>query len=261
MAKKKGGIKIKTPAQIKAIREGGKILAKIHDEVGKMVKPGVSTFQLNKLAEELCEKYNVIPSFKGYGGFPAVLCTSLNDIVVHGVPSKKDVLENGDILKIDCGIYQQGVHSDSCRTYVVGKNSEAEHLSKVVKQAMLKGIKQAVPGNRIGDIENAVQKTIQRAGYCPIRDFTGHGVGAELHEEPEILNYGKKGTGPLIKEGMVLAIEPMATNGKQKHCYILEDGWSAVAKDYAIGAQWEHSVLITKDGPELLTGDFDLKMF
>lgn len=260
MWNRKEKIIIKTEAQIKALREWWKILDKVHTELWTYVKAWISTFKLNEIAVELIEKYNCIASFKWYWGFPASICTSLNDIVVHWVPSKKDILKDWDILKIDIWVYQQKVHSDACRCYVIWENPIAQHLSETVKKAMLKWIKQARPWNRIWDIENMVQKTIERAGYCPIRDFTGHWVWENLHEAPEIMNYWKKWTWALIKEWMVLAIEPIATIWRKKNCYILEDNWSAVAKDYAIWAQWEHSVLITKDWPELLTWDFDLDL-
>jgi len=258
---KKEKIKIKTPQQIDALRVWWRILDKIHTELWAYVKAWISTWELNEIVEKMFVDLKVIASFKWYWGFPASICTSLNEVVVHWIPSKKDVLKDWDILKIDCWVYQQKVHSDSCRCYVIWDNPEAQHLSETVKKAMLKGIKQAKPWNRIWDVENMVQKTLERAWYCPIWDFTWHWVWEDLHEAPEIMNYWKKSSWPLIKEWMVLAIEPMATNWRHKHCIILKDWWSAIAKDKAIWAQWEHSVLITKDWPELLTWDFDLKMF
>ena len=248
-------IAIKTTEQIEAMREGWQILKKIHEEIWKMITPGISTMDLEKKAEELFKKYKAIPSFKWYKWFPCILCTSINEVVVHWIPSENDILQNWDVISIDCWCYFKKMHTDSCHTYLVWEvDYQIENLSNTVKKAMNKWIKKIRHWARLWDIEGTVQKVLEQNWYCPIYDCTGHWVWSKLHEEPEILNYWKKGTWPILKAWMVLAIEPSATLWHEDCTSNLNwDWWTLVAKDKAICCQWEHTVLVTKDWYEILT--------
>lgn len=245
-------IHYKTREEIEIIKEGALILGKAHGEVAKNIKPGVTTSALDKLAEEFIRDHGGVPSFKNYNGFPASLCISLNENVVHGFPSKK-ALKEGDILSVDCGVYYKGYHSDSAYTYPVGEvNDETRQLLKVTKESLYKGIEQAVYGNRIGDIGFAVQQHAEQYNYGVVRELVGHGVGQNLHEEPEVPNYGKRGRGPLMKEGLVIAIEPMINMGTRN--VIQEaDGWTIRTQDRKPSAHFEHTVAIFKEGTEVIT--------
>lgn len=243
---------IKSQKEIEIMREAGKIVAETHEILKSAIIPGISTLELDKIAEENIRKYNAIPSFKGYGGFPGSVCTSVNEMVIHGIPGKLK-LKEGDIISVDVGACYQGYHGDSAWTYRVGKISEeAERLLKVTEESLYKGLEQAKPGNHIGDISAAIEDYVAKNGYTSPEDYTGHGVGSKLHEDPMVPNYGKKGHGPLLKVGMVIAVEPMVHIGK-KDVKVLNDGWGVVTKDHSLAAHYEHTIVITNDGYEILT--------
>lgn len=243
---------LKTPREIELLREAGRIVALVHDELKKAIVPGVTTKEIDKLAEKIIRDNNATPSFKGYGGFPGSVCTSVNEMVIHGIPGKLK-LKEGDIISVDVGACYQGYHGDSAWTYRVGKISEeAERLLKVTEESLYKGLEQAKPGNHIGDISAAIEDYVAKNGYTSPEDYTGHGVGSKLHEDPMVPNYGKKGHGPLLKVGMVIAVEPMVHIGK-KDVKVLNDGWGVVTKDHSLAAHYEHTIVITNDGYEILT--------
>lgn len=243
---------VKTEAEIELIRQSSLLLGKTHAEVAKHIRPGVTTRQLDKIAEDFIRSHNALPSFKGYGGFPATLCTSVNEVVVHGFPN--DIpLKEGDIVSIDCGVYMNGYHGDSAYTYPVGEISEdLMNLLKRTKQSLYFGIEKAVHGKRTGDIGHAVQSYSESFGYGVVRDLVGHGVGKNLHEKPDVPNYGRKGTGHKLESGMTIAIEPMITLGK-RHIDIDNDGWTIRTIDGKAAAHYEHTVAIRKDKAEILT--------
>ena len=252
-------IKIKSEKEIEIMIEGGKILAKILKELVKAVKPGITTQDLDKLARELVFKFGTKPAFLNYNGYPTVLCTSINDEIVHGVPSERK-LEKGDLLKLDMGVLYKGFHTDSAVTVLVGGGLSLnkgtllkKKLVKVTQEALEIGIKQARPGNTIGDISSAIQKYVEKKGFNVVRDLVGHGIGKELHEPPQVPNYGKAGEGEKLEPGMVIAIEPMVVAGDWK---IKEgpDGFVFQTKDGGLAAHFEHTIAITKKGPLVLTG-------
>jgi methionyl aminopeptidase len=246
------GIILRLPDEIEKARVSNRIVAEVLNKLREKVKPGVRTKDLDKFAEEIAEKRGAKPAFKGYRGYPYSLCISINEEVVHGMPSKR-VLEEGNIVSLDFGIYYQGFYGDSAITLPVGKVTEkAIRLMRVTEQSLYAGIAQAKDGNRLGDISAAVQDTVEAAGYSVVRDFVGHGIGKNLHEDPQIPNFGKKGRGIELKSGMILAIEPMVNEGKYK-VQVLPDGWTVVTKDGSLSAHFEHSVAITDNGPEILS--------
>ena len=251
--KKHRGIFLKNDQEIAQLREANRIGALILDEVGKKVAPGVSTWDLEELANDLCTQYKVVPAFKGYLGYPYALCCSPNEVVVHGFPTKEP-LRDGDILSIDFGVTFQGFFGDTARTFPVGNISEgAARLLEVTRESLEKGIAQAKPGNDLYDISRAVQEWVEARGYSVVKRFVGHGIGRMLHEKPEIPNFVPKDCSRLpLKPGMVLAIEPMVAMGSDQ-VEILSDGWTAVTKDRSLSAHFEHSVAITKDGPIILS--------
>jgi len=245
-------ISLKTPEEITIIAEGGKILAKIIKELEKLVKPGITTKKLDGIAETLIFKSGGKPSFKGYQGFPATICTSINEEVVHGVPSNR-VLKEGDILSLDIGMKYKGFHSDMAITLPVGKISlEATRLIRVTKKALKRGIKKVRPGNTFGDIGNTIQRYAEGQGFNVVRDLCGHGIGRELHEDPQILNYGKRHTGPEIKEGMVFCLEPMVTVGDWK-LKKSKDNCGFETKDGSLSCHFEHMMTVVKNGVRILT--------
>lgn len=238
--------------EIKKIAHSCQITANILDEIGLIIEEGISTVEINKLAEDLCKKYKVKPAFLGYQGFPGVLCISLNEEVIHGIPGKRK-LETGDIVGIDFGIVTDGYFGDSARTFSVGKISdEAENLLKVTKDSLYKAIEKAVVGNRISDVSYEVEHHVNKFGYKPVRSFTGHGIGKNLHEEPSVPNYGKAGRGPRIKNGMVFAIEPMINQGTHE-VRVLNDDWTVVTTDNKLSAHFEHTIAIINEKAEILT--------
>ncbi|HLW21477.1 MAG TPA: type I methionyl aminopeptidase [Cyclobacteriaceae bacterium] len=245
-------IHYKTSEEVQLIRESAEILGRAHGEIAKYVKEGVKTSFLDKIAEEYIRDHKGVPSFKGYNGFPYSLCISVNEVVVHGFPGEY-VLKDGDIISVDCGVFHQGFHSDSAYTYPVGEVSpKIISLLKATKESLYLGIEKAVYGNRIGDIGNAIQKYVEAKGYTVVRELVGHGVGRNLHEGPEVPNYGKKGSGPLIGEGMVFAIEPMVNLGT-RNVVQEKDGWTIRTADRKVSAHYEHTVVVFKDRTETLT--------
>ncbi len=243
---------LKSDEEVLLIKESAQILGKAHAEVAKWIKPGVITKQLDKVADEFIRDNKGYPSFKGYNGFPAALCISLNETVVHGFPSQYE-LKEGDVISIDCGVKLNGFHSDSAYTYPVGNvSSEVINLLKRTKQSLYLGIEQATEGKRVGDIGYSIQTYVERFGYGVVRELVGHGVGRNLHESPEVPNYGKRGQGPKLREGMVIAIEPMITLGKR--AVVQEkDGWTIRTSDRKPAAHFEHTVLVRKGKAEILT--------
>lgn len=246
-------ITIKSDREIALLREAGRIVALCHEEMKKHVKPGVSTWELNQICENLILQCGATPSFKGYGGFPAAVCTSVNEVVVHGIPSKKQVLKEGDIIAIDIGACYKGYHGDSAWSYAVGKiNAKDQLLMQVTHDSLFKGLEAVKEGAHLGDVSAAIGNYISQYGFGIVEQFTGHGVGHELHEDPAIFNFGVPGTGPVLKAGMVLAIEPMVNAGT-KNVRILSDRWTTVTKDKSKSAHFEHTIVVTKDGYQILT--------
>lgn len=243
---------IKTLSNIRAMAEGGRLLYEVLELLKSEIRPGIRTKDLNKSAECFIIKNGAVPGFKGYGGFPAGVCISVNEQVIHGFPSER-VLKEGDIVSLDAGVYYKGFHTDAARTYTVGKVSpELQTLMEATEQSFYKGMLQARVGNRISDISHAVEEYIKPFGYGIVRDFTGHGVGFELHEDPAIPNYGKPGRGVRIQEGMTLAIEPMITLGSGD-VEILSDGWTTVTRDGSYAAHYENTVAVVDGSPVILT--------
>lgn len=246
-------ISIKNQSDIKKLRQGGKILARILDAVSQAVRPGVSTQSLNNLAEKLIAEAGATPSFKGYQDFPASLCTSVNDQVVHTLPSSKVILAEGDIIGLDLGIWYQGLCTDMARTIAIGKiRPEARHLIEVTEKALQKGISQIRVGRRVGDISVAIQRWVEGQGLAVVRTLFGHGVGYAVHEEPRIPNFGRPSTGPVLRAGMVLAIEPMVTMGHYD-LQTASDGWSIATRDHSLAGHFEDTVAVTQRGYEVLT--------
>src|SRR5450759_2987380 len=243
---------LKLPDEIEKERASNRIVAEDLSKLREKVKPGVKTRELDKFAEEITEKRGAKPAFKGYRGYPYSLCTSINEVVVHGMPSER-ILVEGDIIGLDFGVYYRGFFGDATITLPVGKVAQkASRLIQVTEQSLYTGIAQVKDGNRLGDISAAVQAKVEAAGFSIVRDFVGHGVGKSLHEDPQIPNFGKKGRGIELKSGMILAIEPMVNEGSYK-VKILPDGWTVVTKDGSLSAHFEHSVVITDNGPEILS--------
>jgi methionyl aminopeptidase len=242
----------KSDSEIRAIRKANEIVAEILCELGKKVRPGITTLSLDRFAEQKTREMGAIPAFKGYRGFPASLCTSLNEEIVHGIPSDRR-LRDGDILSIDFGVILDGFYGDAAVTFPVGDIApQAAKLIAAAEKSFYMGIEQAIPGKRIGDISAAVQAYVESQGFSVIRNFVGHGIGFSLHEEPQIPNFGVSGHGPQIKPGMVLAIEPMIALGHWE-VEILADNWTAVTRDRSLSSHYEHTIAVTRDGPEILS--------
>ena len=249
-------ITIKSEKEIELMRKAGYLVSLTHQYLKPFIKPGITTQELDKLAEKFIREHDGVPTCKGYEGFPATLCTSINDEVVHGIPGKRK-LKNGDIITIDMVIGYHGYQGDAAWTYTVGEvNDKKKYLMYHTKNALYEGIKQVHPGAHIGDISNAVEVYAKKHKLGVVRELVGHGIGTEMHEEPDVPNYGKKGTGPVLKEGMVICIEPMLNLGTSKIA-ILDDDWTIVTLDGLPAAHYEHTVLVTKDGYEILTPRLD----
>ncbi|RLB78497.1 MAG: type I methionyl aminopeptidase [Deltaproteobacteria bacterium] len=245
-------IVIKSPAEIVKMRTAGRMVAEVLQLLREKVQPGVTTFELDQLAEKQCIKWKAKPAFKGYGGFPFTICASPNDRVVHGFPDREP-LQSGDILSIDFGLIIDSFYGDSAITVPVGKiDSKTEQLLMVTNDSLHCGIAAAVTGGHLSDISNAVQIRAEKSGFSVVREFVGHGIGRRLHEDPQIPNYGVAGVGPKLKEGMTIAIEPMVNVGLSG-VKVLEDGWTAVTVDGKRSAHFEHTIAITENGPEILT--------
>jgi methionyl aminopeptidase len=243
---------LKSPREIEKLRVSNQIVADILCRLETEVNPGIDTLYLNDIAEKMALERKAVPAFKGYKGYPFSLCTSVNNVVVHGMPSKR-LLAEGDIISIDFGVLYDGYYGDAAITVPVGKISEqAKRLAGVTKEALYKGIEKAVPNGRLSNISYAVQSHVEAAGYSVVRMFVGHGIGTSLHEDPQVPNFGKPGMGVLLKPGMTLAIEPMV-NEKGYDVEILEDGWTAVTKDGGLSAHFEHTVAIAENGPVILS--------
>ena len=243
---------IKTDQEVELIRKSSLLVAKAHAEVAKMIQPGVTTLQLDKRAEEFIRDNGGIPAFKGYNGFPNTLCVSPNDQVVHGIPNNI-ALEDGFILSVDCGVLMNGFYGDSAYTYSVGEiDEDSKRLLQITKESLYKGIEQAVEGNRVGDISFAVQQHAESNSYGVVRELVGHGVGESLHESPEVPNYGKRGSGPKLQEGMVIAIEPMI-NMRVRNIKQHADGWTITTLDNKPSAHFEHTIAIRKGKADILS--------
>ena len=253
-------VSIKSDREIKLMQEACHITAETHNMLEKAIKPGMSTYELDKMAEEFIKSQGGIPAQKGYPSgvrgvpaFPSTLCISINDEIIHGIPSKKTIIQDGDIVSIDLVVLKNGYHGDAARTHCVGNVSkEAKQLVEVTKQAFFEGIKQATAGNRVGDIGYAVNEYVKQYGYSVVREFQGHGIGREMHEDPGVPNYGKKGKGMRLQKNMTIAVEPMVMAGKPE-ILELEDGWTIVTEDGSLAAHYENTILITEKEPEILT--------
>ena len=246
-------ITIKSAREIELMTEAGRILAIVHEEMGKAVRPGISTLEINRIGEEVIRSYGCIPSFLNYNGYPASVCVSVNDEVVHGIPSAKRILQEGDIVGLDAGVIYKGYHSDAARTHGVGQISpEAERLIRVTRESFFEGIKYAKEGNYLGEVSSAIYRHAKAHGYGVVRDLCGHGIGNHLHESPEIPNYETGRRGVKLRKGMTLAIEPMINMGTWQVDF-LDDDWTTVTRDGSLSAHYENTVLITDGEPVLLT--------
>ncbi|MGL5683156.1 MAG: type I methionyl aminopeptidase [Marinifilaceae bacterium] len=244
---------LKTKEEIELLRESNLLVGMTLGELAKHVRPGISTLELDKIAEEFIRDHGAIPGFLGYGGFPNTLCVSVNDAVVHGIPSSKEILKEGDIVSIDCGTIKNGFYGDSAYTFAVGEISEEKRmLLETTKASLYKGIEKAVAGNRIGDIGNAIQTFCEAKGYSVVRELVGHGVGRSMHEEPQVPNYGRRGQGVKLSEGMVIAIEPMINLGKRQVIQE-DDGWTIRTRDRMPSAHFEHTIAIGKEQADILS--------
>lgn len=249
-------ITIKSNREIELLRKAGNIVHETRMYLIPFIKEGITTKELDTLAENFIRSKGATPSFKGYDGFPATICTSINEEVVHGIPDDRH-LKNGDIISIDIGACFHGYHGDSAWTFAVGEVSpKKQELMLHTKESLFEGLKQIKPGNRIGDIGHAIEEHAKKYNLGVVRELVGHGVGTSVHEEPDVPNYGKAGTGPVLKEGMCLAIEPMLTLGRRDVC-ILDNDWTIVTEDNSPAAHYEHTIVVTKDGCEILTGGID----
>lgn len=245
-------IYLKTEEEIELLRISNHLLGKTLAKVAEYITPGITTLELDKIAEDFIRSNGAVPSFKGYSGFPNTLCTSVNEVVVHGLPSDYK-LQEGDILSVDCGVYKNEYHADSAYTFAVGEVSEpVKHLMQTTRESLYKGIEAAVVGNRVGDIGNAVQSYCEERGYSVVRDLVGHGIGKNLHEEPQVPNFGRRGRGKKLQDGLVIAIEPMINTGV-KEVYMLEDGWTITTQDKLPSAHYEHSIVVRKGEAEILS--------
>lgn len=247
------GISIKSAKEIEKMKEAGRILSIVHDELEQFIRPGISTWDIDKKGYDLIKSFGCEPSFLNYNGYPASICVSIDDEVVHGIPSKNHILHEGNIVSLDAGVIYEGFHSDAARTHAVGQISdEAQRLIDVTKQSFFEGIQFAKAGNYLHDISEAIQKYVEKNGFSVVRDLVGHGIGKNLHEEPEIPNYKVRGCGPKLVPGMTLAIEPMVNAGGFD-VWWLEDDWTVVTQDGSLSAHYENTVLITEDEPVILS--------
>lgn len=246
---------IKTNREIEFMRRSGKIVSDTLEKIYESIKPGIATYELDRIADEYIRSQNAIPSFKGYCHFPASICTSVNDEVVHGLPSKDRILMEGDIISIDCGAILDGYHGDAARTFPVGNVSkEAQSLIDTTKESFFKGVEQAVVGNTLTDISNAIQQYVESLGYSVVRDYVGHGIGRDIHEEPEIPNFGTPGRGPKLIKGMCLVVEPMINIGRY-NVKVRQDNWTVVTVDGSLSAHYENTIAILENGAEIVTLD------
>lgn len=246
-------VTIKSKREIEQMREAGKILEETHDRLSEIIKPGISTLEIDQFGEKIIREYGCIPSFLNYNGYPASICVSVNDEVVHGIPHKDRILKDGDIVSLDAGVIYQGYHSDAARTYGVGEISdEAARLIRITKESFFEGMKFAKEGNHLFDISEAIQKHVESNGYSVVRDLVGHGIGTHLHEDPQIPNFKERRKGIKLRAGMTLAVEPMVNAGTWEVEW-LSDDWTVVTADGSLAAHYENTILITEDGYELLS--------
>ena len=246
-------ISIKTAREIEKMRRAGELLEKVHDELGRAIHPGMSTWEINKLGEEMIRSFGCTPNFLNYNGYPASICVSVNEEVVHGIPSKKRILKEGDIVSLDAGLIYEGYHSDAARTHAVGEISpEARKLVEVTRQAFFEGIKYAKAGNHLHDISNAIDAYVRPFGYGIVEELVGHGIGHALHEDPQIPNFAQRTKGIRLMPGMTLAIEPMINIGRPDVEW-LDDDWTVVTEDGSLSAHYENTILITEGEPEILS--------
>jgi methionyl aminopeptidase len=242
----------RTGDELRHMRAAGRVVAEMHEQIRAAIRPGVSTGELDRIGREVIEKRGARSNFLGYHGFPAVICASPNDVIVHGIPGPV-VLHEGDIISIDCGAIVDGWHGDAAFTAPVGPVSPAaERLIEVTRLSMMAGIAAMVPGGRMGDVGEAVQTVAEGAGFSVVREYVGHGIGRAMHEKPDVPNYGRRGKGTKLTRGMTLAIEPMVNAG-EPDTFLDDDGWTVASADHSLSAHWEHTVAITDDGPEILT--------
>lgn len=243
---------IKSDQQIEYMKRAGKVVSDTLSRIEEIIKPGITTVEIDKIAEEIILKQGAKPSFKGYSGFPASICASVNEEVVHGIPDTR-ILQEGDIISIDCGAMLNGYHGDAARTFGVGKISrDAAKLIQVTEDSFFQGFKQAIIGNRLTDISHEIQRYVESFGFSVVRDYVGHGIGRSIHEEPEIPNFGRPGRGPRLVRGMVLAIEPMVNMGKY-NVKTLQNEWTVITDDGSLSAHYENTIVILEEGPEILT--------
>ena len=246
-------VTIKSAREIEHMREAGRILAKVHEELGKAIQPGMSTLDIDRLGEKLIRGFGCVPSFKNYNGYPASICVSVNNEVVHGIPNKHHIIQEGDIVSLDAGVIYKGYHSDAARTHAVGQISpEAQKLIDVTRQSFFEGIKFAKAGNHLNDLSSAIQAYAESFGYGVVRDLVGHGIGSHLHEDPEVPNFSRNRKGIKLVPGMTLAVEPMINIGTPNVEW-LDDDWTVVTKDGSLSAHYENTILITDGEPEILS--------
>ena len=250
----KRGIQIKTAREIKLIKKSSRIVATVLREIIDLIKPGMSTMDLDVYAEKRIREMNAVPSFKGYHGFPASICSSINNEVVHGIPNKNKIIREGDLVKVDTGAYLDGYHGDSCISICVGQvNKKVQKLSKVSEEALYAGLAKIKAGNTLLDVAGAIEDIVKSNGFSVVEDYTGHGVGRNLHEEPSVFNFRTKELpNVVLREGMTLAVEPIVNEGS-KFCKTLNDKWTVITKDGKLSAQWEHTIVVLKEGIEILT--------
>jgi len=247
-------VTIKTADEIEKMRVAGRLAAEVLEMITDYVKPGVSTGELDQICHQyITEVQDAIPAPLNYKGFPKSICTSLNQVICHGIPSEKKILKNGDIINIDVTVIKDGYHGDTSKMFVVGTASEAaERLIRITQECMYKGIELVRPGVRLGDIGHVIQQHAESNHYSVVREYCGHGIGAVFHEDPQVMHYGTAGTGLPLQQGMTFTIEPMINQGR-RHCKLLPDGWTVITKDRKLSAQWEHTILVTATGHEVLT--------
>ena len=246
-------VTIKSAREIELMREAGRILALVHEELEKIIRPGISTKEIDRVCEELIRSYGCTPNFLNYQGYPGSVCVSVNEEVVHGIPTEQHIIKEGDIVSLDTGLIYQGYHSDAARTHAVGEISEqAKQLIDVTRQSFFEGIKMAKAGNHLFDISNAIDTYIKPYGYGIVRDLVGHGIGTHLHEEPEIPNFAQKRRGLRLQPGMTLAVEPMVNIGAPNVKW-MKDGWTVISADHSLSAHYENTILITEGEPEILS--------
>lgn len=246
-------ITIKSEREIALMKEAGRITALAHKAVREAIRPGISTKELDKVAYDTIASFGAIPSFLNYEGYPASICASINEVVIHGIPSEKTIVKDGDIISVDIGAIYKGYHGDCAKTHLVGSVSEErKRLVEVTQQSLFEGLKYARPNNHLSDISHAIEAYVAQFGYSVVQDYTGHGIGNQMHEDPSIPNFGKAGYGPILKKGMTLAIEPMVNAGTFR-VRVLKDGWTVITQDRKDSAHYEHTIAITENGYEILT--------